>query len=57
MNRSLEKEAYGRFERAIPLPDEVESEQAKASYRNGVLRIELPKSGSRRRRTIEVNAR
>ena len=49
--------AYGRFERAIPLPGEVESTRAEASYRNGVLRIELPKSASKRRRHITVNVR
>ncbi len=49
--------AYGRFERAIPLPDEVESSKAQARYRNGVLRIELPKSVSRRRRRITVDVR
>jgi len=47
--------AYGRFERAIPLPDAVDSAKAKAGYKNGVLRIELPKSASRRRRTIKVD--
>ena len=47
--------AYGRFERAIPLPDEVDSSKARANYKNGVLRIELPKSVSRRRRTISVD--
>ena len=47
--------AYGRFERAIPLPDEVDSAKAKAGYKNGVLRIELPKLISRRRRTITVD--
>ncbi|AGA92271.1 molecular chaperone (small heat shock protein) [Thioflavicoccus mobilis 8321] len=41
--------AYGRFERAIPLPEEVDSEQAGAVYRDGVLRVELPKTTSRRR--------
>jgi HSP20 family protein len=47
--------AYGRFERAIPLPEDVESAKAQASYKNGVLRIELPKSASRRRRRISVD--
>jgi HSP20 family protein len=47
--------AYGRFERAIPLPDEVDPSKARASYKNGVLRIELPKAASRRRRTITVD--
>ncbi|MEW7979157.1 MAG: Hsp20/alpha crystallin family protein [Candidatus Sedimenticola endophacoides] len=49
--------AYGRFERAIPLPDEVDSSKARANYKNGVLRIELPKAVSRRRRTITVDVR
>ncbi|WP_417613926.1 Hsp20/alpha crystallin family protein [Oceanisphaera sp.] len=47
--------AYGRFERAIPLPEEVESTKAQANYKNGVLRIELPKLASRRRRTIKID--
>jgi HSP20 family protein len=35
---------WGRFERSIPLPVEVISEQAKANYRDGILEIHLPKS-------------
>ena len=35
--------AYGSFRRAIPLPCPVKDEEARASYRNGVLRVELPK--------------
>ena len=46
--------AYGRFERAIPLPERVKSDKAQAKYKNGVLRVELPKAEPRRRRTIEV---
>ena len=49
--------AYGSFERAIPLPDEVEESKATASYRNGVLRVELPKAESRRRRAIKVDVK
>ncbi len=40
--------AYGTFERAIPLPENVDGSRAKAKYRRGVLRIELPRSGARR---------
>ncbi len=47
--------AYGAFERAIPLPDNVEGSHAKAKYRRGVLRIEMPKSGTKRQR-IEIEA-
>ncbi len=49
--------AYGRFERAVPLPAEVQSDAATASYKNGVLRVELPKAPTHRRRTIEVVAK
>lgn len=47
--------AYGGFERAIPLPDEVDTDQASASYRQGVLRVELPKAARRRRRSITLD--
>jgi HSP20 family protein len=47
--------AYGSFERAIPLPAEVEADKASASYRRGVLRVDLPKSAQHRRRSITVN--
>lgn len=39
--------AYGLFERAITLPAAVDEGGARASYRNGVLRIALPKLGGR----------
>jgi HSP20 family protein len=35
--------AYGSFRRAVPLPAEVQSDSARASYKNGVLRVELAK--------------
>lgn len=35
--------AYGSFRRVVPLPAEVMPDAARATYRNGVLRIELPK--------------
>jgi HSP20 family protein len=49
--------AYGSFERAIPLPDEVEAARASARYARGVLRVELPKTAPRRRRRMTVNVR
>jgi len=49
--------AYGRFERAIPLPEGVEHGKAHAIYKNGILRVELPKETSRRRRTIKVDVK
>jgi HSP20 family protein len=35
--------AYGNFRREIPLPVAVKTDDAKATYKNGVLRVELPK--------------
>ena len=47
--------AYGSFERAIPLPCAVDREHAKATYRRGVLKIELPKPEKTAGRPIPVN--
>jgi HSP20 family protein len=43
--------AYGSFRRDVPLPGAVNVDQAKATYRDGVLRIVLPKvEGAKPRR-------
>lgn len=47
--------AYGRFERAIPLPVPVDEDAARASYRHGVLRIELPRLRAAGARRIQVD--
>jgi HSP20 family protein len=41
----ITERAYGIFERAIPLPRNVDSDNANANYKNGVLTITLPKLG------------
>jgi HSP20 family protein len=35
--------AYGSFHRSVPLPVPVDGDKAKATYRDGVLKVELPK--------------
>ncbi len=54
---SLLECAYGRFERAIPLPASVDEARTQARYRRGVLSVTLPKRaptpGGRR---ININA-
>ncbi|MES1983205.1 MAG: Hsp20/alpha crystallin family protein [Pseudomonadota bacterium] len=47
--------AYGSFQRAIPLPSNVDPDQAEANYKNGVLTIRLPKVGGAQSRTIKVS--
>ncbi len=48
--------AYGSFERAIPLPVEVEENKARARYKRGVLTVTLPKGASSKRRRIEIQS-
>lgn len=40
--RMMER-AYGSFHRVVPLTAEVIADEAQASYKNGILRVELPK--------------
>jgi len=49
---------FGAFVRAIPLPCEVDRERVEASFRRGVLHVDLPKTAEARRegRRIEVRA-
>ena len=46
--------AYGAFQRDIGLPVPVQGDKARATYRDGVLRIELPKVEGARRRHVSV---
>lgn len=45
---------YGGFQRLIPLPGEVKSEEAKATFRNGILEVRVPKSERARPKTVKV---
>ena len=46
--------AYGSFQRSVPLPAPVRGEEASASYRDGVLRIDLPKREPGRPGSVHV---
>ena len=46
--------AYGSFVRSFTLPNTVSSEEAVADYRNGVLRVTLPKRAETKARRIEI---
>ncbi len=45
---------YGKFARSISFPDEIDPSKAKALYKNGVLRVSLPKAESAKPREIDV---
>lgn len=48
--------AYGSFRRDVAVPVPVKADKTQASYRDGVLRIELPKADGARARRIAVKA-
>lgn len=47
--------AYGSFQRRVALPAPVRSDEARATYKDGVLKIELPKTAQARPRSVKVN--
>jgi HSP20 family protein len=46
---------YGQFERMIQLPFPVQGDKVKATYRDGVLEVKLPKAEEVKPRTIKVD--
>jgi HSP20 family protein len=46
--------SYGSFTRSFTLPQTVSAEGATAEYRNGVLRVTLPKREETKARRIEI---
>jgi HSP20 family protein len=50
----LRERAYGRFERVVALPPNVDTSGARASYRSGVLTVELRKKTARPVRYLRV---
>jgi HSP20 family protein len=45
---------FGRFQRSITLPAAVDSSKVQATYKDGVLTVELPKSEETKAKQIEV---
>ncbi|HEV8641194.1 MAG TPA: Hsp20/alpha crystallin family protein [Methylomirabilota bacterium] len=46
---------YGKFERAVPLPVPVQADKVKATYRDGVLEITLPKAEEAKPKEIKID--
>ncbi len=46
--------SYGSFFRSFRLPDNVITDKAKASFKNGVLEIRMPKSGKWKKKKITI---
>jgi HSP20 family protein len=50
----LSERRYGRFHRSFVLPRDVDQEQIRASFENGVLNVTVPKSERARPRRIQI---
>ena len=53
-NYHLVERRYGTFARSILLPQEVESDKISASYKDGILKVTLPKSEEATRKEIKI---
>ncbi len=50
----LVERSYGTFTRSIRLPKEVRRDKISASYKNGVLKVTLPKSEEAKQKEIKI---
>ena len=53
-NYHLVERSYGSFSRSVQLPGEVQSEKIKASFKNGVLIVKIPKSKESKKKEIRI---
>jgi HSP20 family protein len=49
--------SYGRFQRSFSLPSAVKSDKIEAEYKDGILRVVLPKSEASRPKQIDVKVK
>ncbi|MFH1093595.1 MAG: Hsp20/alpha crystallin family protein [Candidatus Omnitrophota bacterium] len=45
---------YGKFQRTIQLPAVVEAEKVKATFKNGVLKVEMPKAELKQSKDVRI---
>jgi HSP20 family protein len=46
---------YGRFQRVIPLPARVQNTETQAEYKDGILRLTLPKAEEEKNKVFKVS--
>jgi len=46
--------SYGSFSRSFRLPTDVQTDKAKASFKNGVLEIRIPKTEEAKKKTKKI---
>ncbi len=53
-NYHLIERSYGSFTRSIQLPGQVQSDKINATYKNGVLKVTLPKTEEAKKKEIKI---
>jgi HSP20 family protein len=53
-NYHLVERSYGSFVRSVQLPKDVQSDNISASFKNGILKITLPKSEEAKKKEIKI---
>jgi HSP20 family protein len=56
-NAHFQEIRYGKFQRTVKLPGNVDPDQAEATFEDGVLRLTLPKTEESKPKQISVKAR
>jgi HSP20 family protein len=55
--RHIEERYAGKFMRSFTLPDDVSAEKIEADYRDGVLRVQIPKAAVEKPRQVAIGER
>jgi HSP20 family protein len=53
-NYHMVERRYGSFSRSVRLPHEVKSDKIKANYKDGVVKITLPKSEEAKKKEVKI---
>jgi HSP20 family protein len=56
-NKHWVERSYGRFERSLSLPSNVKFEDIEADFRDGVLKVAIPKAQTATERTVEIGGK
>lgn len=46
---------YGKFQRVIPLPSRVQNNNVEAEYKDGILRLTLPKTEDEKNKVVKID--
>lgn len=46
---------YGKFERVVPLPARIQNDKVQSEYKDGILKLVLPKAEEEKNKVVKVN--